>query len=389
MRIAIYAGMFRRDQDGATKTLYRLVDSMLETGIDVGVWGFAITPQERPGLHLFRLPSFPWPLYPEYRVSLGGPWIIRSLDTFAPDLIHVTVPDFAGGAFVRYGRRNGIPVIATYHTVFPDYLRYFKIGYLTRLAWRLAARFYRRLDAVYAPTEIAAGDLRRRGVPHVKIWSRGVDLEQFAPAFRDPQFRESLAAGREAVILYSGRLVGYKDVETLAGTYALFHKGPERRVRFVIAGSGPEEKALRKRMPEASFRGYLHGRELSRIYASSDLLLFPSQTESFGNVVLEALASGIPAVVSDRGGCQEIIHMSGAGLVARSGDAGDFHRQAGRALGDKDMYRNMRERGLEFVRGRSWDGILMPMVEELASMAGDPPRSCSGGFRRNSFDARR
>ncbi len=388
MRIAIYAGMFRRDQDGATKTIYRLVDSMLEAGIEVGVWAFSFTPQERKGLHLFRLPSFPWPLYRDYHVSLATPSVLRSIGKFAPDLIHVTVPDFGGGAFVRYAKRNHIPIVATYHTVFPDYLRYFKIGFLTWLAWRQAARFYQKLDVVYMPTEIAAQELRRRGVRHIKIWSRGIDLEQFRPTFREPQFRESLAGGREAVILYAGRLVGFKDVDTLAETYALYHKGPERRVRFVIAGSGPEEKALKKRMPEASFRGYLHGHELSRIYANSDLLLFPSQTESFGNVVLEALASGIPAVVSDRGGCQEIIKLSGAGLVARSGDAADFHRQSSRVIGDREMYRQMREHGLEFVQNRSWDKITLPMVKELASLAGVPPQDYSSGLRQKSFDAR-
>jgi len=369
MRIAIYTGTFQKDQDGATKTIYRLVDALLAAGNEVGIFGFSITPQERRGLYLFKLPSTPFPLYRDYRVAVVTPRVLRTLDEFAPDIIQVTVPDLVGVEFVRYAKRNRIPVVATYHTVFPDYFKYYYIGFLTPTGWRLATIFYGRMNAVYAPTEIAARELRRRGLRNIKIWSRGIDLDQYRPTLRQPRFRESLAGGRRTVILYAGRLVAYKDIGILADVYRYFHSGSERPVRFIIAGSGPKEKSLKRRMPEAVFTGYLHGDDLARVYANSDLLLFPSPTESFGNVVLEALASGVPAVVSDRGGCQEIIAQSGAGLVARSGDAPDFYRQCRRLIDDRNLFRRMRQRGLEFARGRTWDVIVAWLVEELMSQA--------------------
>jgi len=369
MRIALYTGTFQKDQDGATKTIYRLVDALLEAGNEVAIFGFSITPQKRPGLHLITLPSTPFPLYRDYRVALVTPRIIRTLDEYAPDLIQVTVPDLVGVEFVRYAKRRHVPVVSTYHTVFPDYFKYYYIGFLTPTGWRLATSFYRRMDAVYAPTEIAARELRRRGLHNIKIWSRGIDLDQYRPSLRQKESREVLAGGRKTVILYSGRLVAYKDIGVLADVYRYFHTGAERPARFVIAGSGPAERSLRRKMPEAVFTGYLHGQDLGRTYANSDILLFPSPTESFGNVVLEALASGVPAVVSDRGGCQEIIAQSKAGLIARAGNAPDFYRQCRRLIEDRALYRTMRERGLKFARARTWDVIVAWLVKELMAQA--------------------
>lgn len=370
MRIAIYAGTYQENQDGATKTIYRLVDALIEAGNEVAVFGFSITPQDRPGLRLITLPSTPFLLSRDYRLAVVTPRILRILDQFAPDIIQVTVPDLGGMEFVRYAKRRRIPVVSTYHTVFPEYFRYFNIGLLTPTGWRLAARFYRRMDAVYAPTEIAAQELRRRGLYNIKIWSRGIDLGQYRPDWRERRFHEALADGRRTVILYSGRLVAYKDIHVLADVYRRFHNGAERPVRFVVAGKGPAERSLRRQMPEAVFTGYLLGDDLARVYANSDILLFPSPTESFGNVVLEALASGAPAVVSDRGGCQEIISESGAGLIARSGDAADFHRQCLRLIEDRGLYLRLQERGLEFARNRPWETIVGWLVRELTLQAG-------------------
>jgi glycosyltransferase involved in cell wall biosynthesis len=369
MRIAIYTGMFKQDQDGATKTIYRLVDALLRAGNEVAVFGFSITPQRRPGLHLITLPSMPFPLYRDYRLALATPRILRILDGYGPDLIQVTVPDLAGVELAVYARRKRIPVVATYHTVFPEYFKYYHLGSLAPLGWRLARSFYSRMNTVYAPTEIAAREFRRRGLDNIKIWSRGIDLGQYRPGFRQKSYRDALAGGRPTVILYAGRFVPYKDIGVLADVYDSFHGDAERRARFVLAGSGPEEEALRRRMPEAVFAGYLHGDALARIYANSDLLLFPSPTESFGNVVLEALASGTPAVVADRGGCQEIIAQSEAGLIARSGDARDFYRKCLMLIEDRSLYDRMRRRGLEYAQGRSWDVIVGWLVKELTSQA--------------------
>lgn len=396
MRIAIYCGSFQRNQDGATMTIYRLVDALLAAGHEVGVWAFSITPQERPGLHLFTLPSTPLAVYRDYRVAVATPRMIRALDEFAPDIIQVTVPDMVGTEFVRHAKRNRIPVVATYHTVFPDYFKYYHIGFLTRIGWKLATRFYRRLDAVYAPTEVSTRELRRRGLQNIKIWSRGIDLERFRPALRKKPYRDALAGGRPIVILYSGRLVAYKDVHVLADVYQKFHSGPERPVRFVVAGSGPKMKSLKRRMPEAVFTGYLLGEDLARTYANSDILLFPSPTESFGNVVLEALASGIPAVVSDRGGCQEIIAQSGGGLVARTGIVSDFYDQCRRLIDDPGLRLKMGKRGLEFARGRTWPVLTDWLVKELCAQAKIRPaavpapraRRRAGSGRRGSVSNR-
>jgi len=385
MRIAIYAGTFKKDQDGATKTIYRLVHSLLLARIQVGVWGFSITPQKRRGLGLVTVPSLPLFLYRDYRVTFPTPRVMRSLRTFAPDLIHITVPDFVSIAFFRYARKNRIPVIATYHTRFPAYLKYFKMGFLTRLAWKMAVRFYRRTNTVYAPTEMAARELSSRGVSNVKIWSRGVEHSQYSPSFRSKKLRKRLAGDRCFIILFSGRLVWYKDVHIFADVYDLYQAYAPGEVQFALAGDGPARQALEKRMPDAVFTGYLYGRDLSRIYASSDLLLFPSVTESFGNVVHEALASGIPAVVADQGGCQEIIENSGGGLVARSGDARDFFAKCRLLLENPHLYAEKKRAARRYIKGRSWESVNRELIKDLVELAGRPALPAPAPPRRRPF----
>jgi len=370
MRIAIYAGIFKKDQDGATKTIYRLIHSLLLAGIQVGVWGFSITPQKRRGLGLVTVPSLPLFFYRDYRVAFPSGRVMKSLKDFAPDLIHITVPDLVGAAFHRFAKINRIPTYATYHTRFPAYLKYYRMGFLTRLAWKTAVRFYRGIEAVYAPTEMAAQELRSRGLTNVKIWSRGVDQDRYRPSFRSPELRGRLAGDRRFIILYSGRLVWFKDIHIFAQVYDLYQAYAPGEVQFVLAGDGPARRTLEKRMPDAVFTGYLNGQDLSEVYASSDLLLFPSVTESFGNVVHEALASGVPAVVADQGGCQEIIEKSGGGLVARSGDADDFFSKCRSLLEDPRLYSEKKRSARNYLKGRSWESVNEELIKDLVQLGG-------------------
>ena len=178
--------------------------------------------------------------------------------------------------------------------------------------------------------------------------------------------------------------------------YRDFHiRGLLPRVRFVLAGDGPIRDTLKKRMPQAIFPGYLSGTELSRVYASSDLFLFPSTTETFGNVIQEALASGLPALVSDQGGCQEIIADSGAGLVCPANDAGAFSHVCRSLIIDPDRRADLRNRGLAWVRSRDWDRVNAAVVSAYKNlaMANSPlisrePRKWQRRFRTSTLDAR-
>ncbi|MCE1274819.1 MAG: glycosyltransferase, partial [Chlorobiales bacterium] len=165
------------------------------------------------------------------------------------------------------------------------------------------------------------------------------------------------------------RFVLCKDIEVVMELYRrCMDEGYGDRVKFVMIGSGPEEEQMRNRMPEAVFTGYLTGAALPEAYASGDVFLFPSTTEAFCNVVLEALATGLPAVVSDIGGCMELVKRSGAGYVAKAGDIDDFHAACLRLMQDRDGYLSMRTQGLEFAENKSWAAVNGALIERYQQM---------------------
>ena len=195
-------------------------------------------------------------------------------------------------------------------------------------------------------------------IRNIEIWSRGVDKELFDPSRRSEKLRSTWNADGRSVIVYAGRFVLYKDIEVVMKVYDRFMQGEYAdQVRFVMIGSGPEEEAMKRRMPAAFFTGYLTGDELPEAYASGDIFLFPSTTEAFCNVALEALASGLPVVVSDVGGCCDIADRSAGGIVVHQGSVCDFYSKCIELLGDSLRYRELRASGLAYAETQSWSSV--------------------------------
>jgi glycosyltransferase involved in cell wall biosynthesis len=357
MRIALYTLTYKRDQDGVAKTLYELVRTIRDRGMEVGVWSPSVSPTGDSKVPVHKVSSFPLPLYPDYRVAAPLGKTVAQLDRFRPHVIHIATPDIGGKKFLDYAKKRGLGVLATYHTDFPSYLKYYHLSPLKELLWKYFRDFYNECDAVYAPTRKVAGSLERRGIRDVDLWPRGIHRERFHPRFRSRELRKRWGAEGKKAILFSGRFVWYKGLEIFVRVYGLFKGRRKDDVRFVLLGDGPVRGDLKTRMPDAVFTGYLKGEELSRAYASADILLFPSITETFGNVVLEALASGLPAVVSDIGGCQEVVKDSGGGCVARAEDPVMFFKHCVSLVEDLHLYQSLRENGLRYAEKQAWDSI--------------------------------
>jgi glycosyltransferase involved in cell wall biosynthesis len=388
LRVGIYAGLFVRDYDGATRTLFELVASLRREGAEVGVWTFSSRPDKLAGVTVFKVPAIPFSFYPDYKFALPSPEIFAQLSEFKPDIIHLSVPDAVGLAMEAYARLRRIPVAVSYHTDFLSYLDERNIWYLSR-PWRpILRRFYREADSLLVPSEHSAAALAKLGVPGAVVWGRGLTPGRFSPAYRRPELRKAWGAGKRKVILYSGQFAWFKDLEVFIDVYERFEKHGPVRPQFVLLGRGPLEAKLRKNMPKAVFPGYLGGEELSAAYASADLLLYPSTTETFGNAVQEAIASGLPAVVSDRGGCREIVLNTGGGLVARAKDPGSFTRACVKLLGDPAFYRKVRERGLSGIWGRDWETVNRVVIEEYARLAAGRRRLTSAESRSASARTR-
>ncbi|MGB7510769.1 MAG: glycosyltransferase family 1 protein [Pelodictyon phaeoclathratiforme] len=374
MKIALYAGTYVRDKDGAVKSIYQLVSSFRKKGHRVAVWSPDVAKGDNhDGLTVHRMPSVPIPLYPDYKLGFFTNETRRQLDAFAPDMVHISTPDIIGRKFLLYARSKNIPVASAFHTDFPSYFSYYRLGFAVQHAWKYLTWFYNNCNMVLAPNESVRHKLAGYAIRNIEIWSRGVDKELFDPFRRSEKLRSEWNATGRTVIVYAGRFVLYKDIEVVMSVYDRFMQGEYAdQVRFVMIGSGPEEEEMRRRMPEAVFTGYLTGEELPEAYASGDIFLFPSTTEAFCNVALEALASGLPVIVSDVGGCRDIADRSAAGFVVHEGCVDDFYGKCLALLGDSLRYRELRACGLAYAEMQSWsavNGFVIDRYQELVDRA--------------------
>lgn len=364
MKIAYFTESLLPLVDGVSLTLGHLFDHLERREIDFRVFSPFVPPHRISWSgRVHRLPSIRFPLYTDYRVSI--PWglgLERDLDAWRPDLVHTTSPTVAARWAHRYSVKRGIPHVATFHTHFPAYFRYYGMRQLEPLGWWLLRRLYEGCRAVYVPSGAIAAELARHGIRPVRVWGRGVDTSAFSPERRDEALRQSAGASESVpLVLVVSRLVREKDLLDLPPMVRRL-RSDGARFRLVLVGDGPLRRKLERALPDAVFAGHCTGEALSRWYASADLFVFPSTTETFGNVVQEALASGVPAVVSDRGGPRTVIRPGVSGLVARANDPDHLAEQVGRLLSDPEQRTTMARAARRQTEGQSWarvnDGLL-------------------------------
>jgi phosphatidylinositol alpha 1,6-mannosyltransferase len=363
LRIALVTSSYNYIADGVALTLNRLVGYLESQGVEVLV--FAPTAQKPAFVHngtIVPVPSIPLPGRPEYRLVLRMPGEVkRQLLDFKPDIIHVAVPDLLGHAALALANAHGIPAVATYHTRYETYLRhYWYLAPFEGLLTRILRRFYGACREVYVPSDSTRDALLADGLKdNFKPWPRGIDTERFDPARRSAAWRARHGIGAdELVVLHVSRLVREKRLDTLTAALnkiSLPHK-------VMIVGDGPDRGTVERELPQAIFTGFLSGDELATAYASSDIFVFPSDSESFGNVTLEAMASGLPTVCADATGSRSLVVPGETGFLAPADDAQDFARHITAVAQDTGLRRRLgqaaRVRALTF----SWDETLARML---------------------------
>lgn len=360
-RIALFTGAYNHIADGVSRTLNRLVEHL--EGQDAEVRVFAPTVEDPPVDHagtLLPVPSFALPGRSDYRVSRGLTRALRAeLRAFDPTLFHIATPDYLGLEALLLGRRWKIPVVASYHTHFSSYARYYRLTLLERPIWWYLRWFYSKCQHVYVPSESMAEVLREHGIDRgLRLWQRGVDTTLFDPAQRSVAWRHRLGIGDDDVVVaFVSRLVVEKGLDVFIDVIErLRARGVPHR--SLIVGDGPVREELAARLPDARFTGHLEGDDLARAYASSDVFLFPSDTETFGNVTLEAMASGLPAVCADATGSRSLVEHGTTGLLAPAGDAEAFTEHVARLVTDHGVRRAMAARARERALSFAWDAVL-------------------------------
>jgi glycosyltransferase involved in cell wall biosynthesis/predicted metal-dependent phosphoesterase TrpH len=301
------------------------------------------------------------PFYPGLQVGVPSlPTVAEALTAGGYDLVHLVSPGPAGIGAALMARLLGLPVVGSYHTELAAYARLRTADARIEAAVRMAlAAFYGPCGRVLSPSRAADASLAELGIEQERIgrWDRGVDLDRFSPALRSRD-----AADGELVVLYAGRLTREKGADLLADAF-LRARAREPRLRLALAGGGPEEDTLRQRLGNvARFLGWLDGDALAQAYANADLFLFASETDTFGQVILEAQASGLPVLAVDAGGPRELIaHGRSGWLCAADADA---LADALLELADHAALRaRLGDGGLDAVRDRSWTAALSQLAD--------------------------
>ena len=360
LRVALYSGNYNYVRDGANQALNRLVGYLLRQGAAVRVYAPTVKePAFAPTGDLVSVPSIPFPGRGEYRFPLGlSPQVRRDLARFAPNIVQISSPDYAGHRMVSWARARGVPVLASVHTRFETYPRYYNMAWGEPVIEAILRRIYRRCDALVAPSESMAQVLREQRMNFdLSIWSRGVDRDIFSPAKRDLAWRRALGIADDMpVIGFLGRLVMEKGLDVFSDTIDELRRGQVPHQVLVI-GEGPARDWFEARLPGAVFVGFQAGADLARAVASMDVLFNPSVTETFGNVTLEAMACGLPVVAAAATGSESLVDDHVSGRLIRPGAIHQFAEALKAYAADPALRRKHGDAGEARAKEFSWDRI--------------------------------
>jgi phosphatidylinositol alpha 1,6-mannosyltransferase len=358
LRLALFTDTFHPQVNGVARTLARLCDAVRARGGEVRVFTTADA-QAQPHPDTVRFPSRAFWAYPELQLAWpSNAAVADSLRAFNPTLVHAATEFGVGLAGRRAARALGVPFVSSYHTSFTAYAGHYGLGLLARPGWAYLRWFHNSGLRTYCPTRAIVDDVSAQGFERCAVWSRGVDAERFSPAYRSNAFRERLGADAQTLVVsYVGRLAAEKGLDVAIGAMHAVAESHPGALRCLFVGDGPYEHTARNAAPAGStFTGKLEGHALSEAYASSDLLIFPSTTDTFGNVMLEAMASGVPVLAADVGPSREVV-PPGTGWLAAAGDPGAFADVLRAAVRERNEVIRRGLRAREVALSRSWGAI--------------------------------
>jgi phosphatidylinositol alpha 1,6-mannosyltransferase len=358
MRIAYFNANLKIGQDGVTRVVYKMIEGALARNHEAFAISSMVPESSQQPVPMHQVPSVILPLQKAYRIAIPGyQSFVKALGEFQPDIIHINSPCTLGFGAVKYAKHFGIPVVATYHTHFPTYPRYYNLTKLEDLVWRITRNLYNGVDRTLVPTKPILQELLNNDIHRLEYLPNGVDTGLFTPERWNNSWRAQFDGGSKSILLFVSRLVWEKDLRVLADAYRHL-KSKRNDFEMVIVGDGHARAEFEQMMPGAHFLGYQTGIPLAESFASADIFLFPSTTETFGLVTIEAMASGVTPVAAKIGGAAEIIEEGLSGLFAKPLDSLDLAQKSEWLLDHPAYRRTMGELACRRAQEYRWESIL-------------------------------
>ncbi|MGJ9459710.1 glycosyltransferase family 4 protein [Oceanobacillus sp. CF4.6] len=366
MKIAIFTDTFAPDVNGVARTLKRYTEYLNENSIEYRVFAPKSSSKDLFSKHVLRFTSLPFFLYRECRLALPNlSYLKEELLSFEPDIIHVATPFNIGLCGLHFAGKLNIPIVGSYHTDFDKYLKYYDIQFLSKVLWKYMHWFHRPLKKIFVPSMDTQKQLQKQGFNNLAIWPRGVDHSIFHSNYDKHIIRNKYNIKEKYILLFVGRISPEKDVMLIPEINQMLEEKQKNDIHWLFVGDGPLKNELEKNAASnMTFTGFLAGKELAQIYASSDLFVFPSATETFGNVVLESLACGTPVIGVNAGGVRSIIEQNVTGILCEEKNTEEFVKAITTVLLDKEKREMMSSQGSKYALSQTWDSVFANLLEE-------------------------
>jgi glycosyltransferase involved in cell wall biosynthesis len=370
MRIAYFTDTYSPEINGVTNTLSRLGAYLAENHIRHVIFAPAYQDEDAreegrqpPCRGLYRFKGLKTRFSPKSRLAFPAFWEIDEIcDGFKPDLVHVSTELGIGFRGMRYAVTRKLPLVMSYHTNYGEYLRYFDLEPLKPLLEKYLSWFYRFAHRVLAPSRHTLKELFRRQYRNLDIWSRGIDTALFNPRCRNEDLRNRIGKDK-FIFLYAGRLSPEKNLDMLLYAAAELERRFPRKTAFVFTGEGPYAETIqRQNLPPVVLTGFKRGRELSEIYASADCFAFPSETETFGNAALEAMAAGLPVAGVASGGVTDFLSHGNNALLCPKGSREAFLENLVTLMEDPQLRLGLAENARKTALARDWNRVFDGLI---------------------------
>jgi glycosyltransferase involved in cell wall biosynthesis len=370
MKIAFFTDTYLPQINGVTKTLSRLEKYLNNKGHEVLIFApeYPGNP-DAPSTTTFL--SLPFALYPECRLSFPNQIRIQlELKKFNPDVVHLMTEFNMGLAGLYHSRFLDIPTISTYTTNFNQYLDYYNLKALHKPCINFFNWFHNASSLTVTPSKETIKKLKADGIHRVSLFTRGIDSKKFSPIHASEEIRKNYQVGNKLLLLYVGRISPEKDLDVLFESYHNLDRKYPEKFALMVVGDGPMKKEYEKKHGDKIlFTGYQSGENLQKIYASSDIFTFPSASETLGNVVLEALSSGLPVVGVNSGGVKDLIRNNCNGYLVEPKNPAAFQERIEFLFTQTSRQRIMAYEARSSVSTRDWHYIFHNLTEEYQSIS--------------------